>query len=55
MAAHVFFITQSMRNAYFCNADGELLIVPQQGELEFFTEFGRLQRRQAKSASSRAA
>lgn len=43
MAAHLFFITQSMRNTYFCSADGELLIVPQQGELEFFTEFGRLQ------------
>jgi homogentisate 1,2-dioxygenase len=43
MAAHLFFVTQSMRDSYFCNADGELLIAPQQGELELFTEFGRLE------------
>ncbi len=43
MAAHIYFVTQSAHNSYFCNADGELLIAPQQGALDFFTEFGRLQ------------
>ncbi|HXY58159.1 MAG TPA: homogentisate 1,2-dioxygenase [Methylocystis sp.] len=42
MAAHVFFVTQPMTDEYFCDADGELLIVPQQGGLELFTEFGRI-------------
>jgi homogentisate 1,2-dioxygenase len=40
MAAHLLFITASMRNEYFFNADGELLIVPQTGRLRFWTEFG---------------
>jgi homogentisate 1,2-dioxygenase len=42
MAAHVYLVTQSMEHDYFYNADGELLIVPQQGSLLFFTEFGRI-------------
>jgi homogentisate 1,2-dioxygenase len=42
MAAHVYLVTQSMENDYFYNADGEFLIVPQQGSLCFFTEFGRI-------------
>ena len=40
MAAHVYGATRSMRNEYFYNADGEMLIVPQQGELRVRTEFG---------------
>lgn len=40
MAAHVFFATRSMEREYFYNADGELLVVPQQGGLRFATEFG---------------
>ena len=40
MAAHVYCATRSMRNEYFYNADGEMLIVPQQGELRVRTEFG---------------
>ncbi|MCE2923732.1 MAG: homogentisate 1,2-dioxygenase, partial [Roseomonas sp.] len=40
MAAHIAFITRSMRHEYFSNADGELLIVAQQGRLRFCTEFG---------------
>jgi homogentisate 1,2-dioxygenase len=40
MAAHVLLITSSMSNEYFSNADGELLVVPQQGALRFRTEFG---------------
>jgi homogentisate 1,2-dioxygenase len=40
MAAHLLFVTASMTNEYFFNADGELLIVPQQGSLRLRTEFG---------------
>ncbi len=40
MAAHMLLITQSMAEEYFSNADGELLIVAQQGQLRFRTEFG---------------
>ena len=43
MAAHVYLVTQSMTNDYFYNADGEMLVVPQQGRLRFFTEFGRIE------------
>jgi homogentisate 1,2-dioxygenase len=42
MAAHVFFVTQSMDDDYFMNADGELLVVPQSGGLEIGTELGRM-------------
>jgi homogentisate 1,2-dioxygenase len=42
MAASLYFITQSMEDEYFYNADGELLFVPQLGQLFFFTEFGRI-------------
>ena len=34
---------QSMEDDYFYDADGELLVVPQQGSLRFFTEFGRIE------------
>src|SRR6266853_2849491 len=40
MAAHVLLVTASMRNEYFFNADGALLIVAQQNKLRFHTEFG---------------
>ena len=40
MAAHMLLVTESMRNEYFFNADGELLIVAQQNKLRFRTEFG---------------
>lgn len=43
MAAHVYLVTAPMRREYFVNADGELLVVPQQGGLRFATEFGRLE------------
>ncbi len=39
---HIYSANQSMHKRYFCNADGELLIVPQQGELVLLTECGRL-------------
>jgi homogentisate 1,2-dioxygenase len=40
MAAHLLLVTASMRNEYFFNADGEFLVVAQQGKLRFRTEFG---------------
>ena len=40
MAANVYLATRSMQDEYFYNADGEMLIVPQQGGLHVRTEFG---------------
>jgi len=40
IAAHVYGATRSMQDEYFYDADGELLIVPQQGRLRLCTEFG---------------
>src|SRR4051794_36927887 len=40
MGAHLYFATRSMQDEYFYNADGEMLIAPQQGSLRFCTEFG---------------
>ena len=40
MAAHVYAATRSMADEYFYNADGEMLVVPQQGRLRLCTEFG---------------
>ena len=40
MAAHVYVATRSMTDEVFWNADGELLILPQEGRLRFVTEFG---------------
>src|SRR5688572_25950094 len=40
MAAHILLVTRSMENAYFFNADGEFLVVAQEGRLRFSTEFG---------------
>jgi len=40
MAAHVLLITKSMDHEHFFNADGEMLIVAQEGTLRLRTEFG---------------
>ncbi len=40
MAAHYLFVTRSMRDEYFMNCDGELLIVVQENSLRLVTEFG---------------
>ena len=40
MGGHVYLITRSMHDEYFYNGDGELLFVPQLGELRIWTEFG---------------
>jgi homogentisate 1,2-dioxygenase len=39
-AIHIYVANQSMRDRYFYDADGELLIVPQQGRLLLCTELG---------------
>jgi len=43
MAASVFMVNRSMVDDYFYNADGEMLVVPQEGGLCFFTELGRME------------
>lgn len=40
MGTHIYTATRSMVDEYFYNCDGELLIVPQQGDLRIRTEFG---------------
>lgn len=42
-AIHLYTVNQSMTNEYFYNADGEFLIVPQEGALRFKTEMGILE------------
>ena len=43
MAVHVYAANRSMTERYFYNADGEMLIVPQQGCARFVTELGILE------------
>ena len=40
MAVHVYAANASMTDRYFYNADGEMLIVPQQGRVRLLTELG---------------
>jgi homogentisate 1,2-dioxygenase len=42
MAAHTYVFNISMEDDYFFNADGEMLVVPQEGMIEIFTELGRM-------------
>ena len=42
LGVHVYCANRSMTDRYFSNADGELLIVPQEGSLDVFTELGKL-------------
>ena len=42
MAVHLYVANQSMKRCFY-NADGEMLIVPQQGPLQLKTEFGILE------------
>ena len=39
---HLYAANRSMRDRFFYDADGELLVVPQQGRLRFDTELGRI-------------
>ncbi len=43
VAIHIYCANVSMDRRFFWNADGEMLIVPQQGRLLFFTELGRME------------
>ena len=43
LAIHVYLATKSMERRAFCDADGELLIVPQEGRLALTTEFGAIE------------
>ncbi|MEO6363976.1 MAG: homogentisate 1,2-dioxygenase, partial [Caldimonas sp.] len=43
MAAHVVVANRAMERRAFVNADGEMLIVPQQGRLAITTELGRME------------
>jgi homogentisate 1,2-dioxygenase len=42
LAVHVYTANASMNNKAFCNNDGDILIIPQEGRLEIQTEFGRM-------------
>jgi homogentisate 1,2-dioxygenase len=42
VAIHLYAANRSMESAYFYNADGELLLVPQMGPLLIHTELGRM-------------
>lgn len=42
-ALHLYYATRSMGERVFVNADGEVLIVPQEGTLDIQTELGRLE------------
>jgi len=42
-AIHQYAIVKSMNDKAFCNADGDFLIVPQEGTLDIRTEFGCLE------------
>lgn len=41
-AVHIYAINKSMEDSFFYDADGEMLIVPEYGSLEFRTELGDL-------------
>ena len=43
VAIHAYAVNRSMHDRFFYNADGELLVVPQTGDLVFHTELGALQ------------
>ncbi|MDB6001549.1 MAG: homogentisate 1,2-dioxygenase [Rhizobacter sp.] len=45
LAAHIYVANGSMAQRAFVNADGEMLVVPQQGRLRVTTEFGVLEAR----------
>ena len=43
IAVHIYRANRSMARRYFWNADGEMMLVPQQGRLAIFTELGKLE------------
>ena len=49
MAAHIYAANTSMTDRYFYNADGEMLVLPQQGRIRLVTELGVVETGRAKS------
>jgi homogentisate 1,2-dioxygenase len=43
VAVHLYRASKSMKNRVFVDADGEFLILPQQGSLDILTELGRIE------------
>lgn len=43
VAVHIYRANRSMKGRCFWNADGEMMLVPQQGAISLFTELGKLQ------------
>jgi homogentisate 1,2-dioxygenase len=43
LGVHIYLANATPSDRYFCNADGEMLFVPQQGRLRFRTEAGMLE------------
>jgi len=41
LAIHIYAANTSMGNKAFCNNDGDMLIMPNQGRLDLQTEFGK--------------
>jgi homogentisate 1,2-dioxygenase len=41
LAIHMYLANSSMDKKAFCNGDGDMLILPQQGRLDIQTEFGK--------------
>jgi homogentisate 1,2-dioxygenase len=41
VAVHVYAANASMENEAFCNNDGHMMLLPQQGRLDIQTEFGQ--------------
>ncbi|KAJ5902840.1 homogentisate 1-2-dioxygenase [Penicillium taxi] len=42
LAVHMYMANKSMSKKAFCNNDGDMLIIPQEGRLDIQTEFGRM-------------
>ncbi|KAJ3889044.1 homogentisate 1,2-dioxygenase [Lentinula edodes] len=45
LAVHMYLANTSMGRKAFCNADGDMLILPERGRLDIQTEFGRIMAR----------
>jgi homogentisate 1,2-dioxygenase len=43
IAVHVYRVNRSMTDRYFSNADGEMMFIPQQGEILIFSELGKVE------------
>ncbi len=41
LAVHIYVANASMKKRAFCNNDGDMLFMPQQGRLDIQTEFGK--------------